>query len=497
MLTKEQYHKIAQSMQYNTKALINGRLVNSLSGKTFKTENPATGEILTEITCCDGRDVEIAVQAARKAFQDGRWSGLKPYERKAILLKFADLILQHQEELAVLESLDSGKPIFDTIQGDVPETANCFAWHAEAIDKLEDQLTATGPDNISMVIRQPIGVVGTILPWNYPMMMAGWKLAPILASGNCAVAKPSKLTSLTLLRMGELALEAGIPEGVLNVVPGGGATVGNAISLHRDVDMITFTGSTAIGRTLLEDSGKTNLKRVLLELGGKNPCIVMPDITDMDDAAEQIVAAALWNMGENCTANSRILVHKDIKDKLLAKLIEKTKTWKVGDPLDPQHRLGALIEKPHMEKVLEYIEKGKAEGADLVFGGKRVLEETDGYFIEPAIFDNVTQNMIIAREEIFGPVFGILTFSTVEEAIAMANDTEYGLHASVWTENVNLAHRIARSINAGTIAVNTYCEGDIGTPFGGFKQSGFFGRDKSLWANRQYTELKTIWMQLK
>jgi gamma-glutamyl-gamma-aminobutyraldehyde dehydrogenase len=497
MLTKKQCEKIAHSMKYNTKALIDGKFVNSVSGRTFVTYNPATNEKLAEITSCNEEDVDIAVKAARRAFKDGRWSKLNPVDRKKILLRFAELIMEDQDELAVMESVDSGKPISDTIEMDVPETANCFAWHAEAADKLEDQITATGPGNVCMVIREPIGVVGVLLPWNFPMQMAAWKLAPILASGNSVVVKPAKLTSLTLLRLAELAMEAGIPDGVLNVVPGSGVTVGKAIAMHQDINLITFTGSTAVGRTLLEDSAKSNLKRVLLELGGKNPCVVMPDITDIDDVAEQVVYAALWNMGENCTANSRILVHKDIKDKFVQKLIEKTKEWKVGNPLDPQNKLGALVEKAHMEKVLYYVEKGKEDGAKLVYGGKRILEETGGYFVEPAIFDNVTQDMTIAREEIFGPVFGVLAFDNMEEAIRMANDTEYGLHASVWTNDVNLVHKISRAIDAGTISVNCFSEGDIGTPFGGFKQSGFIGRDKSLWANRQYTELKTIWMKIK
>jgi gamma-glutamyl-gamma-aminobutyraldehyde dehydrogenase len=346
-------------------------------------------------------------------------------------------------------------------------------------------------------VREPIGVVGAILPWNFPILMAGWKLAPILASGNSVVVKPSELTSLTLLRLGQLALEAGIPEGVLNVVPGSGRSVGAAIARHPDVDMITFTGSTEVGRLLLEYSGKSNLKRVLLELGGKNPCLVFPDIHDLDGAAEQIVTAALWNMGENCTANSRILVHRDIKDKLTEKLLEKATQWKIGDPLNGENRLGAIIEKPHMEKILGYIEKGKAEGGRLIYGGERILTETGGYFIKPTIFDQVTPDMTIAREEIFGPVFAIMSFDTTAEAVRIANDTEYGLQASLWSDDVNLVHRVSRALRAGTVSVNCYSEGDIGTPFGGFKQSGFFGRDKSLWANRQYTEMKTIWMELK
>ena len=497
VLSYVQCQDIAKSLVFSQKAVIDGRQTESISGKTIEIENPATGRKFTEVTRCDEQDVDLAVQAARRSFEDGRWSKRSPVERKKILARFADLILAHGDELAVMESLDSGKPAYDTFQVDIPETAECFRWHGEAADKLEDEITATDPDHISLVVREPIGVIGAILPWNFPILMAGWKLAPILASGNSVVVKPSELTSLTLLRLGQLALEAGIPEGVLNVVPGSGRSVGAAIARHPDVDMITFTGSTEVGRLLLEYSGKSNLKRVLLELGGKNPCLVFPDIHDLDGAAEQIVTAALWNMGENCTANSRILVHRDIKDKLTEKLLEKASGWKTGDPLDGKNRLGAIIEKPHMEKILRYIEKGKAEGGRLIYGGERILAETGGYYIKPAIFDGVTPDMTIAREEIFGPVFAIMAFDTTEEAVRIANDTVYGLQASLWSDDVNLVHRVSRALRAGTVSVNCYSEGDIGTPFGGFKQSGFFGRDKSLWANRQYTEMKTIWMELK
>lgn len=488
--------QIARELRFQTRALIDGTFRDSVSGAVFDTINPATGKKITSIALCGEEDVEIAVKAARRAFADGRWSKLHPSERKKRLLRLAELIEANGETLAVMESLDSGKPVCDTAALDVPETAACFAWHAEAADKLEDSMTATDLKHVSMVVREPVGVVAAVLPWNFPMQMAAWKLAPILASGNTVVVKPAKFTSLTLLRLGELALEAGIPAGVLNVVPGNGSTVGTALALHPDVDMITFTGSTEVGRQLLEQSGRSNLKRVLLELGGKNPCIVMPVIHDLTRAAEQIVTAALWNMGENCTANSRILIHKDIKDALLEEILRQTALWEPGNPLDPDNRHGALVDQSQMERVLRYVEIGRKEGARLLYGGERILEETGGNFVRPAVFDGVTPEMTIFREEIFGPVFGITTFSTEEEAVALANDTAYGLHASVWSDDVNCVHRISREIRAGTVSVNCFSEGDIGTPFGGFKQSGFMGRDKSLWANRQYTELKTIWMEL-
>ena len=497
LLSKEQYEGIADKMTFVTDALINGKLVKSLSGNAAATYNPATGKKLAEITSCDASDVDLAVMAARKSFQDKRWAGMAPAQRKEIIFKFCSLILENQNELAVLESMDSGKPIRDTALIDVIETANCFAWHAEAADKLEDQITAAGSDIVSMVVREPIGVVGAILPWNFPMLMAAWKLGPILATGNSVVVKPSQLTSLTLLKMAKLAMEAGIPDGVLNVVPGSGKIVGEAIAKHPDIDLVTFTGSTSVGRTLLDNSGKSNLKRVLLELGGKNPCVIMPNVTDLDVAAEEAAMAAFWNMGENCSANSRLIIHRDIKDRFMEKFIKKTQEWTVGDPLDPEHRLGAIIEKSHMESILQYISIAKREGARLVYGGNRILQETNGYFIEPTIFENVNSDMTIAKEEIFGPVVAVMTFEDEEEAIKLANDTNYGLHASIWSNDVNQVHRMSRSICAGTISINCFSEGDMTTPFGGFKQSGFFGRDKSLWANRQYTELKTIWLKIR
>lgn len=496
MRSKEYYEKVAENLSFQTKALIDGKFIDAFSGDTFQTISPADGRVIAKIASCGVEDVEKAVSAAKASFQDGRWANLDPADRKDILLRFAELIRDHREELAVMESLDSGKPICDTWNGDVPETALTFQWHAEAIDKLEDVITAGDERHVSMVVREPLGVVAAILPWNFPMQMAAWKLAPILASGNSVIVKPAQLTSLTMLRMAELAKEAGIPDGILNVLPGSGSVIGSALGMHPDIECITFTGSTAVGKQLLELSGRTNAKRVLLEMGGKNPCIVMPDVKDLDHAAEQAVNAVFWNMGENCTSNSRLFVHSSIKDVFLDKVIEKTKNLKTGNPLDPDNTLGALIEPKHMRSVLEYIETGKREGAQLVCGGEQILKETGGNYITPAVFDQVTPDMCIAREEIFGPVLAVMSFETEEEVIRMANDTEYGLQASLFTDDVKTAHRMARRLAAGTVSVNCYSEGDIGTPFGGFKQSGFFSRDKSLWANRQYTELKTIWMEI-
>jgi 4-(gamma-glutamylamino)butanal dehydrogenase len=495
-LSLEQCNKICASLKLSNKAFIDGKPVDAASGKTFSTENPATGKNITMVAACDAEDVDRAVKAARRAFESGAWSKMTPKDRKKIMFRFAELVKNNIDELAVLETLDSGKPMQDTYTIDIPESADLIAWHAEAGDKINDILTPAGPDIVSMIVREPIGVVAAILPWNFPLYMAAFKLGPALATGNSIIIKPAKLTSLSTIRLAEIASEAGIPDGVFNVVPGFGSTVGKAIGLHPDINLITFTGSTEVGRVLLKYSAESNLKRIALECGGKNPCVVMGDYKDLDTVAEHAATAMFWNMGENCSSNSRLIVHESIKDALLEKVIEKTGMWKMGNPFDPEMRLGPLIEKPHMEKVLSYIEKGKKEGAKLVLGGNRILKETGGYFVEPTIFDNVTGDMTIAREEIFGPVLGVIGFKDVEEGIRIANDTNYGLHASLWTSDVNLAHRASRAINAGTISVNCYSEGDYTTPFGGFKESGFFGRDKSLQAHEEYTETKTIWLKL-
>ena len=494
LLSFAEYQRATLNLGFCTKALINGALVDAKSGEVFETINPANGTVITSIASCGLEDVDAAVDAARKAFDSGVWNSMRPADRKAILFKFSDLIEKNALSLAVMESLDSGKPICDTVEGDIPETVACFRFAAEAIDKLNDEITPTERGSINIVCREPIGVCAAILPWNFPILMAAWKLAPILASGNCVVVKPAKLTSLSLLKLAELSLEAGIPAGVLNVITGSGALVGDHLANHPDIDLITFTGSTNVGKNLLRCSANSNIKRVLLELGGKNPSIVMPNIGDLDYAAEEIVKAALWNMGENCTQNSRIIIHKDIKEQLLWRIMDEVEKWKVGNPLDPQNRHGAIIEKPHLESILRYVDYGKEEGAQLLCGGKQILEETGGFFMQPTVFDGCNQSMRIVREEIFGPVFAIETFATIEEAITMANDTEYGLHASVWTDNVNDMYTLTRGIKAGVISVNHFSEGDMTTPFGGFRQSGFMGRDKSIWANRQYTELKSVFV---
>ena len=493
---KKSIQKAVSNLEFRTKAFIDGKFVDAANGKTFMTENPAIGQALAEISACEAEDIDIAVKAARASFEKGSWSRISPDDRKKILLKFADLIEENMNELALLDCLEAGKPIKDCSTIDIPETAACIRWHAEAHDKLYDNVSKTGPENLGLILREPIGVVGAVIPWNFPALMAAWKIGPALATGNSIVLKPAELTTLSALRMAELAAEACLPNGVLNVLPGLGETAGQAIGLHKDIDMVAFTGSTEVGRLFLNYSAKSNLKRIILECGGKSPQVVMADSPGIDTVAENVLNGAFWNMGENCSCGSRLIVYESLKDVLLEKLIELCGSWPVGNPLDPETRVGSMIEKNHMEKVLGYIKAGSSEGAQLVLGGKRVFEETGGYFVEPTIFDKVNNEMTIAQEEIFGPVLSVISFTTEEEAIEIANDTNYGLAASVYTKDLNTAHRISRALKAGTVSVNCFSEGDMTTPFGGYKESGFFGRDKSIWAHEQYTQLKTIWMQI-
>jgi len=480
-----------------TQAFIDGRFTDAASGKTFSTENPATGAVLAEVAAGDTADVDAAVRAARRAFEDGRWSRLAPAARKTVLLRFADLVEANAEELATLDALEAGKPITDCRDIDLPDTVKTFRWYAEAIDKVFDAVAPTGPDALGLIVREPIGVVGAVVPWNFPLLMAAWKMAPALASGNSMIVKPSRLTSLSAIRMAELASEAGLPDGVLNVVPGSGSEAGQALGRHMDVDMVTFTGSTEVGRQFLHYAAESNLKEITLECGGKSPQLVLAEPPDLDIVAEQVLFAALVNQGENCSSGSRLIVHESVHEALVERLVSGLAAWTVGDPLAPGTRIGPMIERPHLDKVLGYIDAGRREGARVVSGGGRVLEETGGYFVAPTIFDGVTNDMSIAREEIFGPVLSMIPFASEDEGLRLANETAYGLAASVYTRDLDTAFRVARALRAGVVGVNAYSEGDITTPFGGYKQSGFGGRDKGLEAFEQYTEKKTIWVTLR
>lgn len=488
LLTHDEYQALASSLNFPSNPYIDGKYCSTASGATFETLNPATGAKLSDIAACDAEDVDVAVSKARDAFEDGRWSKMRPSDRKDILLRLVELMQRKHHELAVLESLDSGKTIFDCETVDVPETINCIKWHAESIDKIYDQTAPATDDHIALVVKEPIGVVGLVLPWNFPLLMLAWKIAPALAAGCSLIIKPAKETSMTALYIAELATEAGLPAGVLNVVTGDGAAVGEPIGRHMDIDAVSFTGSTLTGKKFLRYSAESNAKEVVLEMGGKNPAIVMDDAENIDCVAQHIVSGAFWNMGENCSAISRLIVHKSIKVELLKRIEHHAQQWNVGDPLDPQTRMGALVSTAHFDKVCAYLNKAES----IILGG----DTAQGIFVEATVVEVQDNNSPLAREEIFGPILTVIEVNSFDEAIRMANDTEFGLCASLFTANAKRAIRGARRLRAGTVTVNCFGEGDISTPFGGYKQSGFGGRDNSLHAHDQYTQLKTIWIDL-
>ncbi|WP_226503984.1 aldehyde dehydrogenase [Pseudomonas sp. MWU16-30317] len=494
-LTRADWEQKAQQLKIEGRAFINGQYTDAVSKATFECISPIDGRLLTSIASTDAADAELAVANARATFAAGSWSRLAPVKRKNIMIRFADLLKQNAEELALLETLDMGKPISDSFGIDIPGAANALRWSGEAIDKIYDEVAATPHDQLGLVTREPVGVVAAIVPWNFPLMMACWKLGPALSTGNSVILKPSEKSPLTAIRIAALAIEAGIPAGVLNVLPGYGHTVGKALALHMDVDTVVFTGSTKIARQLMIYAGESNMKRVWLEAGGKSPNIVFADAPDLQAAAESAASAIAFNQGEVCTAGSRLLVERSIKDKFLPLVIEALKGWVPGNPLDPATNVGALVDTQQMNTVLSYIEAGHSDGAKLVAGGKRTLQESGGTYVEPTIFDGVTNAMRIAQEEIFGPVLSVITFDSDAEAIAIANDTQYGLAAAVWTANISRAHLTAKALRAGSVWVNQYDGGDMTAPFGGFKQSGN-GRDKSLHAFDKYTELKSTWIKL-
>lgn len=489
------WHARAKALKIDGRAFINGKRVDAVDGSTFACLSPIDGRKLADVASSKSADIDAAVMVARTAFDDRRWARMSPRERKQIMIRFADLVLANKEELALLETLDMGKPIAASLSVDVNAAANTLRWFGEAIDKVYDEIAPTADNTLAMITREPIGVVGAIVPWNYPMLMACWKIAPALITGNSVVLKPSEKSPLTALRLGDLALEAGIPEGVFNVVPGFGTEAGTPLAMHMEVDCIAFTGSTAVGKKIQVMAGQSNLKRAWCELGGKSPNIVFADCKDLDKAAAASAGSIFYNQGESCNAPSRLLVERSIKDEFVKKLMALLPEYQPRDPLDASSTMGAMVDCGQMENVLKYIASGKTQGATLLSGGHRVLNETGGFYISPAIFVDVTNDMTIASEEVFGPVLSIITFDTQEEAIAIANDTHYGLAAAVWTQDITRAHTVARALRAGTVHVNSYDEDDITVPFGGYKQSGN-GRDKSLHALEKYTELKTTWIKL-
>jgi acyl-CoA reductase-like NAD-dependent aldehyde dehydrogenase len=489
------WHARARSLQPRHQLFIDGRFAPAQSGATFDCISPIDSRVIARVAAGDAPDIDVAVASARAAFERGDWSRAAPKHRKQVLLRFAELLRAHREELALTETLDVGKPISDSLAVDVLSAANCMQWYAEAIDKIYDEVAPTGPAALALVTREPLGVVGAVVPWNFPMIMAAWKLGPILAAGNSIVLKPSEKSPLTALRMAELAVEAGLPPGVFNVVTGFGHTAGKALALHMDVDGIGFTGSTATGKLIMGYAAQSNLKRVSLECGGKSPNIVMADYRDVERAARAAAYAIFFNQGEMCSAGSRLLVHESLKDAMLEQIARVATELAPGDPLNPATKLGAIVDAQQMQRVLGYIDVGRADGARLALGGAQVRRETGGCYVEPTVFDNVRANMRIAREEIFGPVLSTITFRDEAEAIALANDTSYGLAAAVWTRDLTTAHRMARAIRAGMVYVNCYDADDMTVPFGGFRQSGI-GRDKSLHAFDKFTELKTTWIDL-
>ncbi len=492
MTTLAEWRSRAASLRLRNGLYIDGGFRDAAKGGRFETVNPANAQVLTDVARATAEDIDAAVASARRAFDDGRWSGKSPAERKEVLLKLAALIRENVPELALLDTLDMGKPISDSTTIDAPGSAHFFQWHAEAIDKLYDEIAPAGAGNLAMIRRVPLGVIGAVVPWNFPLDMATWKLAPALATGNSVVLKPAEQSPLSALMLAELASEAGLPDGVLNVVPGFGEDAGRALGLHPDVDALVFTGSTKVGKMFMGYAADSNMKQVWLETGGKSPNLVFAD-ADLDQAAQMAAFGILFNSGEVCSANSRLLVHRSVQEAFTEKLIAATAAWPMGDPLDPATRMGPLVEKTHADRVAAYIETGRNE-ARLVHGGVRETRDGSDCYIGATIFNDVAPDARIAKEEIFGPVLAVTPFDTDEEALTIANSSEYGLAASVWTKDISRALTVSDKLHVGTVSVNTVDALSAMTPFGGMKQSGF-GRDLSIHSFDKYCALKTVWVK--
>jgi len=488
----QNYKTIASKIQFEGRAFIGGKYVDAVDGQKFENINPATGEVICTVAKCNHKDVDLAVESSRKAFESGVWSRTSPESRKDVLLKFAELLRKNGEYNSVLECLDTGKLIGDCLDEVANDAPMHFQWYGELIDKVFGKVAPTEPSITSFIVKEPIGVVAGVVPWNFPLMMAVWKAAPALAAGCSLIIKPAEDTPLTAIRVAQIAKDAGIPDGVFNVVPGYG-DAGEALGRHSDVDAVSFTGSTEVGGYFMKYSGESNLKTVGLEMGGKSPFIVLGDAKINDNLIDNAIDSAFWNGGQNCSANMRQIVHSNVKDEFLDKILKKVKNIKVGDPLDPETNMGSMISKKHLATVDGFIKKGINEGAKLLHGGVSDNDQK-GFFAKPTLFDNLKGDMTIAQDEIFGPVLGIITVKDTEEALKIAKDSKYGLHASVFSQDINEAFHMAKSLPCGTVSVNTFSEGDIKTPFGGYKQSGSLSRDQGTEAMNQYLQTKTIWI---
>lgn len=493
-MSSDRYQSIASRLRPETRAFIAGAFCSASDGATFPTLNPATGEEIGRVAHCTGDDVDRAAAAARRTFESGVWSRGTPESRKATMLRLADLVRENATELAVLESLDSGKTITDCLNEIGTEVPRFFQWYGELIDKDFGRVAPTGEETLGLILREPIGVVGLVLPWNFPLLMAAWKLAPALATGCSCIVKPAEQTPLSVLRLAALAQEAGLPDGVLQVLPGLGETTGQAVGRHPDIDMVSFTGSTEVGGYFLRYAGESNLKVVGLEMGGKSPFLILEDAVIDNALVEHAAMAAFWNGGQNCSANMRQLVVASRVEEFSARMVARAAAFRVGDPLDPTTEIGAMISPEHQARVLSYIERGKAEGAVLRVGGGA---RKTGNFIEPAVFTGLSPEMTIAREEIFGPVLGVLAVRDAAEALRIASDSDYGLHATVFTQDIDLALHLARRLPCGTVSVNGFSEGSVATPFGGYKRSGSLTRDKGVEAMAQYLQTKTVWISTR
>ena len=493
MSTTEIWQERANKIKVNGNIFIDGKSSPAASGKTFEDYSPTLNKVIGEIASGDQIDIDRAVASAKKAFDSGVWSEMNPRDKKAIMLKWAELLNEHRDELALLETLDVGKPISDSLAVDTRNSARVIQWYAETIDKTYDEIAPAPRNSLAMITREPLGVIGAIVPWNYPMSITSWKLGPALAMGNSIVVKPAENSSLTAIRMAELAIEAGLPEGVFNVVPGLGADAGSALAKHMDVAKIAFTGSGPTGRKMLQYAAESNMKQVSLELGGKSPQVVLADCKNLKLAAETIGWAIYYNAGQTCNASSRVIVETSVKEELFSHLKDFAQKFIVGDPLDPNTQMGPIVSKAQRDRVNTYLDLIGQDGEQLICGGEKATG--DNLFIQPTLVTKVSNQSRIAREEIFGPVLVAIEAKDDAEALAIANDTEYGLAASVWTDNVAKAHKFARKLRAGTVWVNTFDALDVITPFGGFGASGT-GRDKSLHALDAYSALKTTWVDL-